>query len=135
MTQKLLPFILCLTGLALVIVGLNTALGGMTTLGWQFPPDMMTVTNPENFARHDSNARFFAGVFTGLGLTMAASAAIPTLRRVTAIFLIGIALGGLLRLLQPGYSPLTDMQLLPSIFAELVLAPALAFWIIRSGNA
>ena len=132
MTHHLLTITLALTGLALTAIGLNTALGGMYTLGWQFPPEVASITDPENHARHDSNARFLAGVFTGMGLFMALSAFVPKLRIVTCAFLIAVALGAIMRLFQPGYSPLADMALLPSLIAELIGAPLLAFWIKRA---
>lgn len=130
MTNPVLRLVLLLTGLAMVGIGLNTALGGMATLGWQFPPTAIAVAEPLDFARHDSNARFFAGVFTGFGLLMLAGAvALQRLRPAIIAFLLALAIGGLFRLLQPGYSPLTDSALLPSLLAELLLAPALALWL------
>ncbi len=132
MTRRLLNFVLCLTGLALFAIALNTALGGMATLGWQFPTDVLTITDAENFARHDSNARFFAGTFAGLGLLLIASAFAPKLRLVAAAILIAIALGGLFRLLQRGYSPLGDAALMPSLIFELFVFPLLALWVMRA---
>ena len=132
MTQRLLPIALVLTGLALTAIGLNTALGGVYTLGWQFPAEVAIITNPENHARHDSNARFLAGVFTGMGLFTALSAIAPKLRIVTCAFLIAVALGAVMRLFQAGYSPLTDTALLPSFIAELIGAPLFALWIMRA---
>ena len=129
----LLKAVLVATGAALILISLNTALGGMMTLGWQFPGDAASVANDQNFARHDSNARFFAGVFCGLSLTTIAAAFWPgRLRMVVAVFMLSITLGGVFRLLQGGYSPIWDMALLPSLVAELVLAPLLALWVLRA---
>ena len=70
-----------------------------------------------------------------MGLVTAAGAVRPRdLAPAIAAFLAAIALGGLARLLQPGYSPLTDMALLPSWLAEVVGAPLLALWTLRSGQ-
>ena len=125
--------ILALIGLAFTAIGLNTALGGMFTLGWQFSTEAANITDLEIFARHDSNARFFAGVFVAFGLVTAAGAIwFDQLRPVIIAFLLAIAVGGLFRLLQSGYSPVTDQELLPSLIAELILGPLFALWIVKS---
>ena len=128
-----LRIVLALLGLAFVVIGLNTALGGMTTLGWQFPSDVLTVTSPEDHARHDSNARFFAGIFAAIGLIFVLGARdLQRFGDTLILLLLAIAVGGLFRLFQTGYSPLTDMALLPSLIAELIFGPVLALWIHRS---
>ena len=133
LSAKALRLLLGLTGLAMVAIGLNTALGGMATLGWQFPSDFAEITDAQTFARHDSNARFFAGAYVAFGAIMAASVLwLPRLRPIVIAFLLAIAAGGFFRLLQPGYSPLTDGSLLPSVLAELIYGPALALWTARS---
>ena len=111
---------------------LNTALGGMATLGWQFPATAVPVGETPDHARHDSNARYFAGAFAGLSLIVAAGAfALPALGRTIAIIMLAMALGGLFRLAQSDYSPLTDAALLPSFLFEVVGFPLIAFWIWR----
>ncbi len=132
MAEKLLTAVIFGVGLVLMSIAANTALGGMATLGWQFPSSVMTITDTENFARHDSNARFFAGTFIGLGLVISLSAFLPRFRPVSAILLICMALGGVFRLLQPEYSPLGDAALTPSILFEIVVFPFLALWIMRA---
>ena len=128
-----LRVLLALIAVAMVVIGLNTALGGMATLGWQFSPAFMEISDPETFARHDSNARFFAGVYVAFGLCLGASAIWFNRLRVAAIaFVLAITAGGLFRLLQPGYSPLSDAELLPSLIAEIVFMPLLALWLARS---
>ena len=104
-----LRIVVGVTGCAFAVIGLNTALGGMATLGWQFPPEAVPAGT--------------AGAVRPRDLAPAIAA-----------FLAAIALGGLARLLQPGYSPLTDMALLPSWLAEVVGAPLLALWTLRSGQ-
>ena len=131
-----LRFVLGLLGLVLALIGLNTVLGGMMTLGWQFPPEAVQITDAETFARHDSNARYFAGVFTGAALILAASAVwFAPLRVYACAFLGVIALGGLARLTQSGYSPLRDSALLGSTLFEILAAPLLALWVWRSTRA
>lgn len=133
LSAKVFRFVLALTGFAMVMIGLNTALGGMATLGWQFPPDFQTVTDAQTFARHDSNARFFAGAYTLFGAIMVAGAVrLHPLKHVIIAYLLAIAAGGLFRLLQPDYSPLSDSTLLPSLLAELIFGPILALWVYRS---
>ena len=130
----LLRVILCLTGLALALIGLNTALGGMATLGWQFPAAAVP-PGEGDWLRHDSNARFFGGVFTGLGLVIAAGGLqMRAMAPAVTGALLAIALGGLFRLAQPGYSPLSDMALLPSLIAEVILAPILALWVRQTAR-
>jgi len=132
--STLLRIVLCLTGAAIAVIGLNTALGGMATLGWQFPPFGLPDSSID-VARHDSNARFFAATFTGMGIAMAlAGWRLKTFAPVAIAFLLAIALGGLSRIVQPGYSPLTDMALLPSLLAEIIAAPLLAFWTYRESR-
>ena len=131
--SRLLRIVLALVGLALVVLSLNTAIGGMATLGWQFPPDAVAARDLEMFARHDSNARFFAGSFAGLGLVIGAGAIWPDrLRLPVMLAFLSICLGGLARLTDPGYSPLSDMALFPSWVFEVILAPTTALWVSRS---
>lgn len=131
--RRVLFAVLVIVGLAMTAIGANTAFGGMTTLGWQFPPDFFTVTDASLFDRHDSNARFFGTVFMGFGLIMALTPlTFGTLGIVSAAFLLCIALGGIARLMQPGYAVYSDAALLPSLLAELIGAPILALWILRT---
>ena len=133
MATPLLRVVLGLTGLALAVIALNTALGGAGTLGWQFPSGTLTAADPLDAARHDNNARFFAGVFVALGLVIASGALrFSQMRSAIVVSLLATAIGGAFRLLQSGYSPVTDTQLLPSLIAELVAAPLLAYWVARS---
>lgn len=128
-----LRIVLLLTGLGLCVIGLNTALGGMRTLGMQFSPDFLTVTDPLTFARHDSNARFFGGVFAALGAVMAVGAIYLNLLRTSiCVILFALFAGGIARLLQSDYSPLTDTAFTGSLIAELVGAPLLALWLLRT---
>ncbi|EAQ04399.1 hypothetical protein OB2597_09654 [Pseudooceanicola batsensis HTCC2597] len=129
--ETVLRVILGLTGLAMVVIGLNTGLGGMPTLGWQFPSDAVPTSASIDFARHDNNVRFFAATFAGMGLCMAAAALrFRIFAPIAAAFLLAIALGGVARLIQPGYAPLTDPALLPSVIAEIVAGPLLALWTV-----
>ena len=112
--RMILRALLGLTGLILALIGLNTAFGGMATLGWQFPRFDLPDTSVE-IARHDSNARFFAATFSGMAIAMALAAwRLKPFASVAIAFLLAIALGGLSRLLHPGYSPISDLALLPS---------------------
>lgn len=130
---KVLRALLALVGLAMVVIGLNTAVGGMATLGWQFRADFLATVDPLAQARHDRNARFFAGVYVAFGAVMAAAAFwFRRLRPVIVVYLCAIAVGGLFRLTQSGYSPLLDFALLPSVISEIVLCPMLAVWVARS---
>lgn len=135
MAENLLRAILGITGLVLALLALNTAIGGAGTLGWQFPAVGFEAGEALNAARHDSNARFFAGVFCALSLIVAAGCFwLHALKPTIVAFLLAIAAGGLFRLAQAGYSPLTDTALLPSLLAEVIGAPLLAFWVVRQSQ-
>ena len=128
-----IQIVLTLLGLVLCGLALNTALGGMMTLGWQFSPLPLDQSDPLTAMRHDNNARFFAGAFAGMGLLLAVSAwRLESMRLVAVSILACMTLGGLARLTQGGYSPLTDTALLPSVLFELVGFPLIAFWTWRA---
>ncbi|MFN4100007.1 MAG: DUF4345 family protein [Pararhodobacter sp.] len=125
--------VLGLYGLVLIALGANVALGGVETLGLQFPPAGLSAADPVAFQRHDNNVRFLGGFFAGAGIVIALSAVMASLRPTAAVLLLMLFLGGLARLLQPGYAVLADPVFYVSLLAELLLAPLFALWLWQSG--
>ena len=72
-----LRIVLLLAGAFTVYAGLNKALGGMRTLGWQGEGTYIEVTSEHAFLVQDSHVRFLAGVYSGLGLIFILAAADP----------------------------------------------------------
>lgn len=132
LNEKLLRGALLLSGAMLVVIGLNLALGGIHSMGWHIPTDFMTVTDQDLYLRHDNNVRFFGGVFTGLALMTTAGAIWPRALRPSIIaFLLAIPFGSVFRIIAPDYAIFADPVMRPSVLAELLICPALAFWLWR----
>lgn len=129
-----LRIILALTGLAIVWLGANVGLGGMTTLGWQGSADFLRATDPARFAVQDSHIRFLGGFWFAAGLLVLAGAfALERLRPALVAVVALVFIGGLIRLAQGDPSVLLGPAVAPSLVAELVLFPLLALWIHRTG--
>lgn len=60
-----------------------------------------------------------------------ASVWLRTWRRSAARILILSPVGGLMRLLQPGYTVVTDLAFTASLLAEFVAAPLFGLWLLR----
>ena len=124
-----LRIVLLLAGAFTVYAGLNKALGGMRTLGWQGEGTYIEVTSEHAFLVQDSHVRFLAGVYSGLGLIFILAAADP--RRFRSALRIACALiflGGFARLSQMHFEVTFGPDLLGSMIAELVLMPILWVW-------
>jgi len=131
-----LHIILAVLGLMIMALGLNIALGGIATLGWQGPRDFFTITNADAFAIQDNHIRFIAGVWFGVGtMFLIGSMALERFRSALIMLIIMIFLGGLARLTIFNFQLLTSVEILPSLFAELLIFPLLAFWIYKDANA
>lgn len=127
---------LALCGAAIVFLGLNVALGGIITLGWQGGGDFLAVTDATLFAVRDSHIRFIGGVWLGVGLAFLAGALLFDLLRNTLVVLCGmIFVGGLTRLAGGDAALLGGAAILPSLALELVLFPLLGLWIAKWGAA
>ncbi len=128
-SNHLLRPVLCLTGIGIVLLGIDNAFGGIATLGWQGPQDFYNVTNQPAFAIRDSHVRFIGGIWLGMGLVFVLSAfQYSRLRSIVMMFTGLIFLGGLVRLAQNDLAALLSADLLPSLMFELVLFPLLALW-------
>lgn len=124
-----LRIVLLLAGGFTVFAGLNKALGGMRTLGWQGESSYFEVTNEHAFLVQDSHLRFLAGVYSGLGLVFLLAAADP--RRFRGALRVSCALiflGGFARLTQVRFETTFGPDLVGSMIAEIVVMPILWLW-------
>ena len=130
-----LRLVLMLAGAAIIYLGLDLGLGGMRTLGWQGPTDFIAVTDETRFAVQDSHARFVGGVWLGVGLIfLAGSFAVDRFRNALIAMCALIFIGGLVRFASMDFDILFGMQVLPSLLAELIVFPALGFWLLSTGR-
>lgn len=129
-----LRIVLMLAGAIVIYLGLDLGLGGMRTLGWQGSTDFITVTDPARFAVQDNHARFVGGVWLGVGLILfSGSFTISRFRTALIAMCALVFIGGLMRIASGDIGTILGMQVLPSMLAELVLFPALAYWLSRTG--
>ena len=128
-----LRLILMLAGAIVIYLGLDLGLGGMRTLGWQGSTDFVAVTDPARFAIQDSHARFVGGVWLGVGLVLfCGSFAISRFRTALIAICALVFVGGLMRIASGDFDTILNMQVLPSLLAELILFPALGVWLLRT---
>src|ERR1700677_3185788 len=102
-----LRIILGLTGIYIILSGINIAVGGMPTLGLGGQRDFFTVTNMPSYLIQDSHIRFVGGVWMGLGLLFLLSTTNVQKYKPQLLFAcILIFIGGLSRLFQmdPAFS-------------------------------
>jgi hypothetical protein len=126
----LLRLILAIIGLIIIFLGFNVGFGGIRTLGWQGPTDYVEIVNSVAFRIQDSHFRFLGGVWLGIGIVFVAGTfAMHRLRTVLIVLCGVIFIGGIARLSAFDIRILLSLSVLPSLLAELVLFPALAYWI------
>mgnify|MGYP003631713186 CR=1 FL=1 len=130
-----LRIVLVLVGVAIILLGLNVGLGGILTLGWQGPTDFVSVIDPAAFAVQDNHVRFLGGVWLGVGLVFIGASVFTEILWKPALVLCALVfLGGLMRLGAGDLSLLSGADIGPSLAAELVVFPFLAFWIARQAR-
>jgi uncharacterized protein DUF4345 len=133
-----LRVVLVLAGLIIVFTGLNTALGGMLTLGWQGQTVFFQVTDQHAYLVQDSHIRFLGGLWLGIGLFfLVASTNVRKFRSALFLAFALIFLGGLARFTQMRPEITFGPEIVGSLIAELVgmpLLPLLYFWVARSLN-
>ena len=128
----LLRSVLALIGLFIAILGLDVAVGGITTLGWMGPTDFMSISNADDFAVQNNHVQFLGGMFTASGLIFLAGAANPARFRQPVITVCAlIFIGGLMRLTAPDISVVANANVIGSFLAELILFPLIALWVWR----
>ena len=132
-SNLVLRVLLGLIGLAIILLGLNVGLGGISTLGWQGPTDFISVTDSTAFGNQDNHVRFLGGFWLAAGLVMLTGAF--ALRRLR-LLLMGITgmvfIGGLMRLSVLDPSVFFEGSIAPSLLTELVGFPLLGLWIAQS---
>lgn len=129
-----LRIVLALTGSAIVFLGLNVALGGIITLGWQGGgTNFVTIADPVQFAVHDSHVRFIGGVWLSVGLLMLiGSFALRRLRCILVALTGMVFVGGVSRFSAFDPEVLLNAAIAPSLILELVLFPLLGLWIAKA---
>jgi hypothetical protein len=132
----ILRIVLALCGMGIVALGLNVSLGGIVTLGWQGSTDFVSVTDAAAFTVQDNHTRFIAGVWTGVGLAFLAGAIAPVRMRPILLACIAmIVVGAFARITSGDWDLLTSSAILPSLLAELLVFPAIGFWILRDARS
>lgn len=131
-SQPPLRALLLVIAVAVTLLGIDNAFGGIATLGWQSPAEFVAITDPRAYAIRDSHIRFIAGIWLAIGLVFALSALFLDRMRLVVVTFCGlIFVGGLLRFTQGDVGLLLTGDLLPSLVLELVLFPLVALWTIR----
>lgn len=124
---------LALAGAFIVYTGVNTAFGGMQTLGLQGQKKFMEVTSQHDFLIQDNHIRFLGGIWLGIGLLFLVSTL--NLKRFQPMLNVAlglIVLGGLARFTMMRADVVFDPAIVGSLVAELVLAPLLFVWLSRA---
>ena len=130
MKKNILRVILVLSGLFIIFTGLNVALGGIITMGWQGPTDFLKITNDHVFLLRDSHIRFYGGVWVGMGLMFIfATTNLKKYIPILQTLFVFIFIGGLMRLTQMRFDVTFSADLIGSVFAELIGMPILFFWL------
>lgn len=130
MEKNILRVVLVLSGLFIIFTGLNVALGGMMTLGWQGITDFLKVTNEHAYLIRDSHTRFYGGVWVGLGLMFIFAATnLKKHASILQVMFVFIFIGGLARLTQMRFDVTFSADLIGSVVAELIGMPILFFWL------
>jgi Domain of unknown function (DUF4345) len=131
--------VLILLGIISAFVAANVAFGGLETLGWQGPTKYVTVSDHDAYLLRDSHARFYGGVYLGIGMFLiVASTNLRKYRTALHLVFALIFLGGLARLSQNEPDVTFGSDLAVSTIVELVGMPALAVWVAmatRSSHA
>lgn len=128
-----LRVVLVLAGAFIVFTGLDIALGGISTLGWQVQTSFLEVTDSAAFSAQDSHVRFLGGLWTAVGLMFIAAARSPSAYRPALYFAYAaIFLGGLARFSQMDFDTLFGPAIVGSLAAELIGMPLLFYWTRRS---
>lgn len=130
-----LRVVLVLAGLVIILTGLNTALGGMLTLGWQGQTVFFQVTDEHAYLVQDSHIRFLGGLWLGIGLFfLVASTNVQRFRSALVLAFALVFLGGLARFSQMHFEVTFGPEIVGSLIAELVAMPLLYLWVARTLN-
>ncbi len=128
-----LRVVLILAGIVIIFTGINTAFGGMLTLGWQGQTVFFEVTDQHSYLVQDSQIRFLGGLWTGIGLLfIIASSNVEKYQSVLKFAFALIFLSGLARFSQMQLDITFGKDIVGSLVAELVGMPLLYFWLSRT---
>jgi len=128
-----LKMILVLAGLFIIFTGLNVALGGMMTMGWQGQTGFLKVTNEHAYLVRDSHTRFLGAIWAGIGfIFLFATTNLKKHQTTLQAFCVLIFIGGLARLGQMNFSITFGPDIIGSVIAELVGIPLLYIWLTRA---
>lgn len=128
-----LRVVLVLAGLIIILTGLNTALGGMLTLGWQGQTVFFQVTDEHAYLVQDSHTRFLGGLWLGIGLFfLLGSTKVGKFRSPLFLAFALIFLGGLARFSQMRFDITLGPEIVGSLVAELIGMPLLYLWVSRT---
>ena len=128
-----LKVVLALSGAFTVFTGLNRALGGMRTLGWQGATDFLQVVSEHEYLIQDNHTRFLGGVWTGVGLLLLLSPLnLRTFRPMLNLVFAVIFLGGLARFTAMRPDIVFGPEIVGSLIAELIGMPLLFLWLSKA---
>lgn len=128
-----LRVVLILAGLVIIFTGVNTAFGGMLTLGWQGQTTFLEVTDQHSYLVQDSHIRFLGGLWMGIGLLFIFAARnVERHQSALKFALVLVFLGGLARFSQMQPDITFGKEIVGSLVAELVGMPLLYFWLART---
>ena len=131
-----LRIVLVLAGGFIVFTGINTAFGGILTLGWQGQTVFFEITDEHMYLVQDSHIRFFGGLWLGVGLLFLLAA--TNLQRYQSPLKFTFALvflGGLVRFSQMHLDITLGQDIVGSSISELIGMPFLYFWLSRTVKA
>ena len=129
---RALKSLLWLIGAVIMMMGLNVGLGGIPTLGWLSATDFLQITNEQAYGVQDNHFRFLGGIWFGVGLVFFIGGFKLSGLRLTLIYLcLLIALAGVFRLSAMDAGIIFGVDILPSLLAELIGFPSLAYWLWR----
>ncbi|MFC3711757.1 DUF4345 domain-containing protein [Sphingoaurantiacus capsulatus] len=124
-----LRIVLGLVGLSIAVLGLDSALGGLDTLGMQVPRGFADTIDAEAYRIRDNHVRFLGGVWVGLGLLWIAGAVQPLRFRIAILASIGMILvGALARLSAPDLGEVLQSPVASSLAFELLVFPAIGYF-------
>lgn len=129
---KAINIVLALTGVVIMVMGLNVGLGGIITLGWLSSNDFVIVKNDIAFAIQNNHFQFLGGVWFAVGLGFLTGGVwLKQLNQTLIHLCIIIAIAGLFRLVAADQNILLSSAILPSLLLEIFAFPLLAFWLTK----
>lgn len=124
-----------LSGLGVIVLGINVGFGGIKTLGLQLPQNFITIVDEVTFATQDSHVRFLGGLFGAMGIFLVAGAFWTLkLRQTLIVICLIMAFGGVVRF-SAGFAEVgLNSALYASLVFELFLFPVMAVLLWQFGR-